>query len=155
MSVYRRFSREGNPSFITTNTHARRTTFASAATCDLFISIMYAALRETRTQLLAFAVMPDHVHLIIVAGAADISKTMQLIKGRFAREYNLRVKGTGAVWQTRFHESTLATEPALGSAIEYVHNNPVAAGLVEEPEDYPFSSANDRFDTDLEDYLGG
>ena len=155
MSIYRRFPQQQDPSFITTNAHERRRIFAAPGACELVIQIMYAALAETATPLLAFAVMPDHVRLIVVPEKVDISKTMQLVKGRFAREYNLRHSATGSVWQTRFHERTLSTEAALSSAVEYVHNNPVVTGLAEKPEDYPFSSANERFKTDLEDYLGG
>jgi hypothetical protein len=38
--------------------------------------------------------------------------------------------------------------------MEYVHNNPVAAGFAQKPEDYPWSSANDRYATDLGAYFG-
>jgi len=79
---------------------------------------------------------------------------MQLIKGRFSRAYNTMTARTGALWQNRYHERTLRTEAALFRAMEYVHNNPVAARLASVPEKYRWSTANGKFVTDLDDYLG-
>jgi putative transposase len=155
MSVYRRFPQQQDPSFITTNTHERRRIFGTAAACELLIQVMYAALAETATPLLAFAVMPDHVHLIVAPSAVSVSRTMQLIKGRFSREYNRRATASGPIWQSRFQDRVLATDAALSAAIEYVHNNPVAAGLADTPEDYGYSSANGKYGTELERYLSG
>lgn len=154
MSVYRRFPTEHMPSFITTNTHERRRIFTSPPACDLILRTLYDVLSETRTQLLAFAIMPDHLHAIVVAGPGGLPRAVQLIKGRFSRAYNLGAHRSGPVWQGRYHERTLLTEAALFAAIEYVHLNPVNADLVETPEGYPFSSANPQFRTDLEEYMG-
>ena len=154
MSVYRRFPTENMPSFITTNTYERRRVFSSPQACDLLVDTLYDVLSETQTQLLAFAIMPDHLHAIVVAGLAGLPKAVQLIKGRFSRAHNLGAHTSGPVWQGRYHERTLLTEAALFAAIEYVHLNPVNADLAQTPEDYPFSSANARFQTHLEEYLG-
>ena len=83
-----------------------------------------------------------------------LSRVVQLIKGRFARAYNQSAGRAGAVWQSRYHERTLRNETALFRAIEYVHQNPVSARLVLEPQDYPWSSASGRYVTDLDAYLG-
>jgi putative transposase len=79
---------------------------------------------------------------------------MQLLKGRFARRYNQLDGRSGGLWQSRYHERTLLGDDALSNAIEYVHHNPVVAGLVEQPEKYAWSSANQRYATDLQEYLG-
>ncbi len=106
-------------------------------------------------QLLAFTIMPDHLHLIVVPPTPDgLGRVMQLIKGRFSRAYNTMIGRTGAVWQNRYHERTLRTEAALFRAIAYVHNNPVAAHLVAISEDYQWSTANGRYEFDLQKYLG-
>ncbi len=98
--------------------------------------------------------MPDHMHLILASDTEELGRSMQLIKGRFARAYNQTVGRTGPVWQSRYHERMLRSEQALLSAVEYVHQNPVTARLAVNPEDYSWSSANGRYETDLDDYLG-
>ena len=79
---------------------------------------------------------------------------MQLIKGRFARAYNLTAGRTGSVWQSRYHERTLRSEAALLDAIEYVRQNPINARLAVDTEDYRWSSTSGLYETDLDDYLG-
>jgi putative transposase len=66
---------------------------------------------------------------------------MQLIKGRFAHRYNELNSSFGNLWQSRYHARILRRESALNAAIRYVHDNPVAAGLVSAPEEFAWSSA--------------
>ena len=154
MSMYLRFDAEHLPSLITTNTHHRHPIFTSAAPCELLLRTIYNARSELSFHLLAFTIMPDHLHLILVPAPDGLSRAMQVIKGRFARAYNRHVGGTGAVWQSRYHERTLRNEEALFRAIEYVHQNPVAAHLSSEPQAYRWSSAGGRHPTDVEAYFG-
>ena len=104
MSLYRRFPGNNLPSFITTNTSERRRIFTDAPTCDLLIRIIYEVRSETQFRLLAFAIMPDHLHSILSPPESGLGKAVQLIKGRFARTYNQEVGSSGSVWQSRYHE---------------------------------------------------
>lgn len=116
---------------------------------------VYEVRGDVRIMLLALAIMPDHMHLIVFAASvADLSRSMQLIKGRFARRYNHVLGRAGAVWQSRYHERTLRDEAALVRAIQYVHHNPIEAGLASEVGDYAWSSADGQHVTDLLEYLG-
>ena len=154
MSIYRRFPAENLPLFITTNTSKRRLIFTSPSACKLLIRTIYEVRTETHFSLLAITVMPDHLHLLLVPQCSGLGQVVQLIKGRYARAYNQSVGTTGAVWQSRYHEQTLRSETALFKAIAYVHQNPVAAYLVSEAEDYDWSSASGRYELDLDEYLG-
>lgn len=153
MSLYRRFPGNNLPSFITTNASERRRIFTDAPTCDLLVRIMYEVRSETQFRLLAFAIMPDHLHIVLEPPASGLSRAIQLIKGRFARTYNQEAGSSGSVWQSRYHERTLRSEAALFRAIEYVHQNPIAARLVPEAASYQWSTANGRYQTDLLEYL--
>ncbi|MEX0785004.1 MAG: transposase, partial [Dehalococcoidia bacterium] len=152
--IYRRFEAGGEPCFITTNISERRHILVRADVCQTLVDILYNVRQEEQILLLAFAIMPDHLHVIFVPNGTP-SRAMQLIKGRFARFYNQRAQRRGVLWQTRYHERTLWTEEALNRAIGYIHNNPIVAGLAEAPEQYRWSSANEVYATDLEVYLGG
>lgn len=153
MSIYRRFPSRSQPSLITTNTHQRVKIFPSAEACELLISVIYQTRSELEFMLLAFAIMPDHFHLVALPPENGPARMLQLIKGRFARTYNANSGRDGPVWQSRYHERILATEKAFSGAIEYVHNNPVVAGLADAPEGYEWSSASGRWTTDLDTFF--
>ncbi len=155
MSLYTRFAADGLPSFVTTNTYERSRIFTLAAHCELLIRTLYETRNETRFLLLAFTVMPDHLHLVLAPPqVSGLGRIMQLIKGRFSHAYNSLTGRTGPVWQSRYHERTLRSERALFRAIEYVHHNPIAARLAADVAAYPWSTASGRYATDLDERLG-
>ncbi len=121
---------------------------------------MLAELERAREEfwfyLLAYALMPDHVHLIVVPSeASSLSRIMQSIKGRFARFWNRRSGSAGSLWQARYYESAVRTEAQLRRWIEYIDQNPLRAGLTVTPEEYPYCSAGGKLATDLEAFLDG
>jgi putative transposase len=108
----------------------------------MFLDVIGEVRRDTNLELYAWVVMPDHVHLILrTAPPLTMGRAMQLMKGRFANRYNGFLGRKGPVWQDRYHARVLTSDKALTAAIEYVHHNPVAAGFVVAPEDFPWSSA--------------
>jgi putative transposase len=144
------------PYFVTAATRNRRPVFRSRQAADLMLAQMGRLRDELAFLLLAYGVMPDHIHLIIVPGdVADLSEIMQSIKGRFARLWNKQMGHQGSVWQPRYYESAVRTETQLKRWIEYIHQNPVRAGLAVSPDKYPFCSAGGKLSTDAETYLDG
>ncbi len=108
----------------------------------MFLGVIGEIRRDAGLEIFAWVVMPDHVHFVLRASAPlTTGRLMQLIKGRFANRFNeFRGRG-GTVWPDRYHARVLGSETAVIAAMEYVHQNPVAAGLVASPEQYPWSSA--------------
>ena len=142
MSVYLRFPRHGFPSLITTNTLDRSPLFGEDAASRMVLQVISEVRAETRITLYADVIMPDHLHFVLTTPEATPGgEVMRRIKGRFANRWNRHAAGRGAVWQPRYHERALRTERALERAVDYVHWNPVTAGLCARPEDYPWSSA--------------
>ncbi len=89
--------------------------------------------------LYAFVIMPDHCHLLIrVLPPGAISKIMNVFKGCSS----MRI-GLGSIWQRGFHMK-IVQNPS--NVLRYIHLNPTKIGLAEKPEDYPWSSANGRWD---------
>jgi REP element-mobilizing transposase RayT len=98
---------------------------------------------EEGFELHAYIVMPDHLHLVVTLPIdRSLGRIVQLIKGRFAWRYTRSRGDTGKVWQGRHHERALRSEREFASAVEYVHGNPVVAGLAKEITDCPRSSAS-------------
>ena len=109
-------------------------------------------LRQERAYPLAFVVMPDHFHAILVPrGDQTISHLMQSVKGHTARLLNGERRG--ALWQQSFYDRVIRNEPHLVETVRYIHDNPVVAGYVSDPADYPLSSACPGTSTDLDLFL--
>jgi REP element-mobilizing transposase RayT len=112
--------------------------------------------RTDRAYLLAYAVMPDHFHAVLVPQyPRTISQVMQSVKGYAARIMNARSGVRGSVWQQSFYDRMIRDEPQLFETIEYVHMNPVVAGLAKDAEAYEFSSAGRPESVDLEAFYQG
>jgi putative transposase len=86
--------------------------------------------------LYAYVIMPDHFHALLKPNGNELSKTMQLLKGRSSRRIN-----KGILWQKGFHDFMIVSEKKFEEKFNYIHKNPVLKGLAENPESYPFSSA--------------
>jgi putative transposase len=65
---------------------------------------------------------------------------MKVIKVKSTRKINTARKESGPFWQTRFFDHALRTVEKYHRCIEYIHLNPVRRGLVQEPENWPWSS---------------
>ena len=88
-------------------------------------------------------VMPDHVHLICLAlrddnGSISIPEIIRTIKGESAHRINKALGRTGRVWQDESFDHILRGDESLKKKAEYVLENPVRAGLVTRPQDYPW-----------------
>jgi putative transposase len=100
-----------------------------------------AARRRAPHRIVAFVVMPDHLHAIITMkdGCDDYSRLIQEIKKGFTR----RVRGrdmTTSPWQSRFWEHTIRDMRDLYNHIDYIHANPVKHGYTHCPSDWTYSS---------------
>ena len=93
----------------------------------------------------AYVIMPDHVHLL-VRPLYDwtLSKILQGLKGFTAREINRALGRAGHFWQIESFDHLIRNEEDWLDKQDYIHNNPVKAGLVENGYDYPFSSLASR-----------
>lgn len=94
----------------------------------------------------AYALLPDHFHLIIGPSDQRVGYVVQALK--LASVHRLMADGlaTGGLWQRDYFDRAIRDVSQIRAAIDYVHNNPVQAGLVSEPESYPLSSCGDWFD---------
>lgn len=96
-----------------------------------------------RYHLLAWVVIPNHVHVLIEGKPAfQLSTIVHSWKSFTAKEANKLLKRAGTFWQPEYIDRTIRDERHLASAIWYVHANPVKAGLAARAEDWPFSSAS-------------
>jgi REP element-mobilizing transposase RayT len=95
-------------------------------------------------QLLAWVMMPNHVHTLLLVGSTPLSRIAQNWKSLMAVRANRLLRRTGRFWQPEFWDRFMRDEEQTRKAVRYIENNPVKAKLCRAPEDWPFSSARFR-----------
>jgi REP element-mobilizing transposase RayT len=105
------------------------------------VAIIDCALKQTDALLLAYAIMSNHIHLVIRQGDAPLARLMHPIGQRTAYAVHRRCKRSGYVLGYRYFDAPCRDEAHLRNAIMYTHRNPVEAGLCSEATEYEWSSA--------------
>ena len=132
----KRYQTSDHDHLITFSCFGRRPHLASPATRDLFERSLEQTRRHYRFDLLAYVVMPEHVHLLLSEPVlTPLSRALQALKLSVSKQAEPR-----PFWQPRYHDFNVFTHPKRVEKIRYIHNNPVARGLVTAPEDWPHSS---------------
>jgi REP element-mobilizing transposase RayT len=150
-----RFLLEGHCYHVTTRTRGAAPVLRDPANARIIVDALQFVRRD-RAYLLGYAILPDHLHAVLVPrGQQTISRVMQSIKGYSARLMNARRGRSGPLSQPSFYDRVIRDEAHLLDTLEYMHRNPVAAGLADTPEEYLFSSAHPDAQTDLEMFLSG
>jgi REP element-mobilizing transposase RayT len=99
-----------------------------------------------RYDLFAWCVMSNHVHVLLTPHQ-ELVKVTQVIKGYTAYRINGLHDARGrAFWQDESYDHWCRDEEEMFRIIDYIENNPVAAGLCQRPEEWPWSSARFRPD---------
>lgn len=88
----------------------------------------------------SFCFMTNHLHLAIEVRDTNISRIMQNLTFRYTRYFNKIYKRSGHLFQGRFKSIVVDGNRYLQQLTRYIHLNPVRAGLVNQPEEYPWSS---------------
>lgn len=139
MTNIRRYFHEGNTYFLTHVTHNR--TAVLVENSDLFWRAVEKTRRHAAFDLVAWVILPDHVHLLVDPKGNDLSLIMKRIKLSFST--NLRRKAgviKGRLWQYRFWDHVIRDPEDMNRHIDYIHYNPVKHGLVADPFEWEHSS---------------
>ena len=88
----------------------------------------------------AYALMPNHVHLLVEVRDTPLSRLMQALQFRYTRSFNIRYRKNGHLFQGRYKAILCERDPYLLELSAYIHLNPVRAGLVNDPMDYRWTS---------------
>ncbi len=92
--------------------------------------------------ILAYCFMPNHLH-ILTTGGEDANLINFIKKFKQVSGYNFKKITEEKLWQKSYHDHVVRKEEDLNSIAEYIFNNPVRKGLVENHDDYPFLGPKD------------
>ncbi len=130
----------GVPYHVTQRGNRRERTFFEDADYKRYRTMLGDAARGAGSEVWAYCLMPNHVHLIVVPRDADgLRRTFADAHRRYTGLINARHRWTGHLWQGRFGAVAM-DEAHLSAAVRYVALNPVRAGLVKRAQDWPWSS---------------
>lgn len=130
----------GYPHHITQRGNRKQQTFFSDQDYKAYLDFMAQWCKHFKVEIWSYCLMPNHTHLIAVpSDEKGLSSAIGEAHRRYARMINLREDWRGYFWQGRF-ASFVMDEHHLLAAARYIELNPVRAGLVSRPEEYPWSS---------------
>jgi len=107
-----------------------------------FLERFAIILEETQTQCYAWALIPNHFHLLLRTGPTPLSKVMRRLMTGYAVTFNKRHKRAGHLFQNRYKSVICEEDPYLLELIRYIHLNPLRASLVKdlkELDKYPWT----------------
>ena len=107
----------------------------------LFLALLAGAVRRYPWTVDTFCLMDNHWHLVVGTLRPALSAGVQWLNGVYGRAFNDRHERSGHVFGERFRCRVIESESQLGRTRRYVLANPVRAGLVEHPEDWPWSAS--------------
>ncbi len=126
---------------ITHRCHKREFLLKFARDRRSWISWLFEAKKRYKLQILNYIATSNHIHLLVLDGGRreTIPKSMQLIAGRTAQEYNQRKGRKGAFWEDRCHATAVETNHHLVSCLTYIDLNMVRAGTIAHPSHWESS----------------
>jgi len=130
----------GMPHHVTQRGNRRQQTFFNEGDYCAYLELMAHWCRDQGVQIWSYCLMPNHAHAIAVPSSEEgLRWTIGETHRRYTRRIKFREKWRGYLWQGRF-ASFVMDEAYLLAAARYIELNPVRAGLVCNPCDWPWSS---------------
>ena len=135
--------------FVTAICANRNPIFGNETAARLFLEVFFDYRKQEKYRIHAFVLMPDHLHAIITPNLViSLEKAMQFIKGGSSFRLGKLLPTKTEIWQRGFAQHRVADEEDFMRHVEYIHQNPVRAGLVRNAEQYRHSSAHAGFALD-------
>jgi len=130
---------------ITISTFEKHRHFQRTAHAELFIATLFRYRDAGKFQLHAFAVMPDHVHVLITPAIdQSTSPCIQFIKGGYS--HAVRELSSHEVWHTGYHEHRIRDTEDLHNQVLYIADNPSRKNYMEYPHVHTAAGYQNRVD---------
>lgn len=143
---------KGVPLHIILRGNNRQPIFGDEEDYQFFMEVLLDAAKRHDLAIHAYVLMTNHLHLLATPGEQDcVPKVMQSVGRRYVQYFNYHYQRTGTLWEGRYRATVVDAENYLLECMRYIELNPVRAGMVAHPRDYPWSShgANGEGKTDM------
>jgi len=110
----------------------RREIFKDDKDRKSFLGRLATILEETQTQCYAWALIPNHFHILLRTGTTQLSKVMRRLMTGYAVTFNIRHRRSGHLFQNRYKSVVCEEDTYLLELTRYIHLNPLRARLVED-----------------------
>jgi len=158
----RRYNIPGDVHFLTFSCVHRQPFLKNERFCNWLIISIINACKYLNYELWAYVIMPEHVHLVVNPknDKYDIAKFLQAVKQPVSRKVKMWLRQNNPLWMDKLsidrgcgkfefrfwqagggYDLNINTEDYAIKTIEYIHNNPVRRGLVDDPLIWKWSSA--------------
>ena len=119
----------------------RQAIFASSADYQMLLDLLEENARKFDVAIHAYVLMSNHFHLLLTPQTPDgLPQMMQALGRRYVRYFNDSQQRSGTLWEGRYKSALIQSERYLLACMAYIDLNPLRAGLVAAPGDYPWSS---------------
>jgi len=131
-----RLQDKGHFHFLTISCHRHAHILGTVEARNTFQKILEETRQKYGFEVFGYVIMSSHVHLLISEPEeGKLSTAIQVLKQRFSR-----TRKEEFVWESRYHDFNVFSDRKKMEKLHYMHQNPVTAGLVELPEQWPWSS---------------
>jgi REP element-mobilizing transposase RayT len=125
---------------VTSRGNERRTVFQSNRDREKYLSYLESAHERYGAVIHVYCLMGNHYHLLLETPRANLSKILHYINGAYTTYFNIKRSRSGHLFQGRFKGILVDKDEYCKELSRYVHLNPVRAGMVKAPLEYPWSS---------------
>ena len=136
-----RIQLNGVPLHIVQRGHNREACFFGEEDYTSYLHWLGEALSDTDCQLHAYAMMTNHVHLLLTPKKAEaVPRLIMSLGRRYVQYINRTYKRTGTLWDSRYKSSVIQADTYLLTCQRYIELNPVRAAMVDDPAHYRWTS---------------
>ena len=136
-----RLSLAGHPHHVIQRGNDRQAIVRDDQDRERLLALWVEHSRAFKVAVHAYVLMDNHFHLLLTPETAEgLPQMMQAVGRAYVRYFNLRHHRTGTLWEGRYRSNLIESERYLLACMGYIDLNPVRAGLVEQAQDYRWSS---------------
>jgi len=125
---------------VTSRGNERKAIFKSKGDREKFLSYLKSAHERYGALIHVYCLMNNHYHLLVETPRSNLSQILHHINGAYTNYYNVKRKRAGHLFQGRYKAIVVDKDAYCQELSRYIHLNPVRAGIVDRPSEYPWSS---------------
>ena len=136
-----RFVIPRQPQHVIQRGNNRQDIFAAESDYLFYLEKLEAAAKQHSCEIHAYVLMTNHVHLLLTPEHEDsIGKMMQMLGRYYVQYFNHSYQRSGTLWEGRYKATLIDSATYLLTCMRYIELNPVRAGMVKHPRQYPWTS---------------